>query len=112
MVKEEIEIQTLEEVQQIDHRREISDLVDNKLSETNENMSVISSQLNNITSTIDNINVDNVNVDEITNKLDEFDTTMITTQNQDILETLNNQQTQINSIEEKINTILSKIDEM
>ena len=112
MVKEEIEIQTLEEVQQIDHRREISDLVDNKLSETNENMSVISSQLNNITSTIDNINVDNVNVDEITNKLDEFDTTMITTQNQDILETLNNQQTQINSIEEKINIILNKIDEM
>ena len=56
--------------------------------------------------------VGDVDLTEVTDKLDELDTTMITTQNQDILETLANQQSQINGIEEKVNIILQKIDEM
>lgn len=109
-MEEEIEIQTLAEVQQIDSRREILNTLNNQVEEQTNNMEIITQQLNDISSNIDSISTD-VDLSEVTNKIDELDTTMITTQNQDILETLANQQNQINTIEEKIELILEKLTE-
>ena len=109
-MEEEIEVQTLVEVQQIDNRREIADTLNNQIQEQNNNMETITQQLDTISSSIDNINTD-IDLTEVTDKIDELDTTMITTQNQDILETLANQQNQINTIEEKIELILQKLTE-
>ena len=112
MVEEQIEIQTYAEVQQIDNARETNQLLNNQAEMHIENMNIISDQLNNISDAIDNAQTSNIDLTEVTNKIDEIDTTTITTQNEDILETLSNQQDQINSIEEKINIILQKIEEM
>lgn len=109
-MEEEIEIQDITEVQQIDSRREMAEALDNQIKEQTNNLDIISQQLDYISSTVDNITPD-VDLTEVTDKIDELDTNIITTQNQDILETLNNQQIQINSIEEKLNTILEKITE-
>lgn len=111
MVEEIIEVQTYEEVQQIDNRREIANVLDNQITEQTNVMETINDQLINISSTISDIQNPEVDLTEVTDKLDELDTTMITTQNQDILETLNNQQEQINTIEEKIELILQKLTE-
>ena len=111
-MEEIIEVQTVAEVQQIDARRELVNTIDQQIINQTDGMEAINDQLSSISDTIDNINVGNVDFSEVTDKLDELDTTMITTQNQDILETLVNQQNQINSIEEKIDTILNAIEEM
>lgn len=112
MVEEIIEIQTATEVHQIDERRQMAEAISNQVAEQTNNMEVINDQLSSISTTIDNIQVSGVDLTEVTDKLDELDTTMITTQNQDILETLANQQNQINTIEEKVDSILAKLDEM
>lgn len=112
MVEETIEIQTVDEVHQIDERRQMSEIIDNQAEEHNNNLSNINDQLIAISDTIDNIQVGDVDLSEVTDKIDELDTTMITTQNQDILETLSAQQNQINSIEDKIDNILKVIKEM
>lgn len=112
MVEEFIEIQTVAEVHQIDEKRQLAETLDNQVVEQASNMKAINNQLSSISTTIDNIQVGEVDFTEVTDKLDELDTTMITTQNQDILETLGNQQNQINTIEEKVNIILQKLDEM
>ena len=112
MVEEFIEIQTAAEVHQIDEKRQLAETLDNQVVKQASNMKAINNQLSSISTTIDNIQVGEVDFTEVTDKLDELDTTMITTQNQDILETLGNQQNQINTIEEKVNIILQKLDEM
>ena len=77
-------------------------------------MEIINNQLENITEAINETQVPTEDIDltEVHDKLDSLDNTIITTNTENILETLNNQQNQINSIEEKINTILNKINEM
>lgn len=112
MVEEQIEIQTYAEVQQIDNARQTNQLLENQKEVHNENMDIISNQLNNISNTLDNVQLSDIDLTEVTDKIDEIDTTIISTQNQDILETLSNQQDQINSIEEKVNIILEKLEEM
>lgn len=111
-MEEQIEIQTHDEVQQIDNRRIINDTLNTQIQEQTNNMEIINQQLENISLAINDVQPQTVSLEEVTNKIDELDTNMITVQNQDILETLANQQNQINSIEEKINIILQKIDEM
>lgn len=112
MVNEFIEVQTYAEVQQIDSRKEMANVLNNQVSTQTDAMNTINDQLESISSTIDDIQIGDLDLTEVTDKLDEIDTTMITTQNQDIIETLNEQQSQINSIENKINTILDKLNEM
>lgn len=112
MVEETIEVQTLAEVQQIDNRREIQNTLDNQISEQTNVINTINNQLESISTNIDNIQVSDIDLTDVTDKIDKFDTEMITTQNQDIIETLGKQQNKINSIEEKLNTILNKLDEM
>ena len=109
-MEEEIEVQTITEVRQIDSRKEIMDTLDNQIKEQTVNMETITQQLDDISTNIDNISTD-VDLTEVTDKIDELDTTIITTQNQDILETLATQQNQINTIEEKIELILQKLEE-
>ena len=111
-MNEEIEVQNYNEVQQIDNRRIINDTIHEQIKEQTNNMETINQQLQDISSTINDIQPNNINLSEVTDKIDELDTNMISIQNQDILETLTNQQNQINSIEEKLNIILNKIDEM
>lgn len=112
MVEEQIEIQTYAEVQQIDNARKTNQILNNQVETQIENMDIINNQLDNIVNTLDNVQVSDIDLTEVTDKIDEIDTTIISTQNQDILETLSNQQDQINSIEEKVNIILQKLDEM
>lgn len=112
MVEEQIEIQTYAEVQQIDNARKTKQILDNQVETQIESMDIINNQLDNIVSTLDNVQVSDIDLTEVTDKIDEIDTTIISTQNQDILETLSNQQDQINSIEEKVNIILQKLEEM
>lgn len=112
MVEEIIEIQTATEVHQIDERRQMAETINNQVAKQINTMEVINDQLSSISTNIDNIQISDVDLTEVTDKLDELDTTMITTQNQDILETLANQQNQINTIEEKVDSILAKLDEM
>lgn len=112
MVEETIEVQTLAEVQQIDNRREIQNTLDNQISEQTNVINTINNQLESISTNIDNIQVSDIDLTDVTDKIDNLDTEMITTQNQDIIETLSEQQNKINSIEEKLNTILNKLDEM
>ena len=112
MVEEIIEVQTIAEVHQIDERRQMAETLDDQVIEQTNNMEMINEQLSSISTTIDNIQIGEVDLTEVTDKIDELDTAMITTQNQDILETLASQQDQINIIEEKVNIILQKLDEM
>lgn len=112
MVEEIIEVQTLTEVQQIDERREIMNTIDTQINKQIGGLETINDQLTSISNNIDNISTGDTDLTEINEKLDNIDTTMISVQTQDILETVANQQNQINSIEEKIDTILNAINEM
>ena len=121
-----IEVQTVAEVQQIDEKKALAEALDTQINEQTNHMEIISDQLSSISDTMSTIGFGNVDLTEVTDKLDELDTAMLTTQNQDILETVitqqnqvNNieqalieQQNQINSIEETLNNILEIVQEM
>lgn len=125
-MEEMIEVQTVAEVQQIDEKKALAEALDTQINEQTNHMEIISDQLSSISDTMSTIEFGNVDLTEVTDKLDELDTAMLTTQNQDILETVitqqnqvNNieqalikQQNQINSIEETLNSILEIVQEM
>lgn len=110
---EEIEIQTQAEVQQIDDRREANNILNNQIQTQTENMHDINTQLDNIVTTINDIEVpSDIDLSEVNEKLDNIDTTLVTTQTQDTLEIVSDLQERINTLEEKIDLILTKIEEM
>ena len=110
---EEIEIQTQAEVQQIDDRREANNILNNQIQVQTENMHDINTQLDNIVTTINDIEVpSDIDLSEVNEKLDNIDTTLVTTQTQDTLEIVSDLQERINTLEEKIDLILTKIEEM
>ena len=73
-------------------------------------MDTISTQLNDITNVISDIQSPEVDLTEVVDKIDELDTTIVTTQTADILEQLNGQQERINNIEDKLDRILNAIE--
>lgn len=113
MVKEEVIIQTADEISAIDYMKGTNKLIDQKNQETQDNITNISKQLDVIQDTITNINTgvpdSNVDLSEVTTLIEDIDTSTVQAQTQDILTILNNQQSQIDNINEKIDLILSKL---
>lgn len=120
MANEYFEVQTYADVQQIDHRRETNFAIDNQVQQQNDNMQIISNQLDSIATTLDTTDaIGNVDLTEITDKIDEIDTTVITAQTEDILITVQKQNNEIEALKEqnknlenKIDLILNKLEEM
>lgn len=120
MVNEYIEVQDYAEVQQIDNRKEIKEAVNNQINEQADNIKNINNHLESISSVLDNASLSgNVDLTEVTEKIDEIDTTIITAQTGDILLTVQEQKEEIetlkeqnNTLEEKIDLILNKLEEM
>lgn len=120
MVNEYIEIQDYTEVQQIDNRKEIKEMVNNQIIEQTSNIENINNHLENISSALDNTSMTgNIDLTEVTDKIDEIDTTIITAQTGDILLTVQEQREEIenlkkqnNTLEEKLDLILNKLEEM
>lgn len=115
MVQEEIVIQTANEVSNIDYARETNNLIAQQQSETQSNMEVISNQLVSIKDAIVNNGgsgdtTSNTNLSEVTSLIENIDTTVVESQNQDILDILDSQQAQLDDIKEKINLIVSKLE--
>lgn len=111
-MEEEVFIQTINEVNNIDYAKEANELFNSQQEEIQNNMDIISEQLNDIQSTITTVNND-IGVDaisEVASLVENIDTTIVESQNQDILSILDNQQKQINTIEEKIDMIISKLE--
>lgn len=113
MVKEEVIIQTADEISAIDYMKGTNKLIDQRNQETQDNITNISKQLDVIQDTITNINTgvpdSNVDLSEVTTLIEDIDTSTVQAQTQDILTILNNQQSQINDINEKIDLILNKL---
>ena len=109
-MEEFIEVQNIQEVQQIDARRETSNIINDQIEQQNTNMDIISTQLDSIGNVINNIQSPDVKLSDVVDKIDELDTTIVTAQTADILEQLNSQQKQINGIEEKLDRILNAIE--
>lgn len=113
MVKEEVIIQTAEEISTIDYMKGTNKLIDQRNQETQNNMANISKQLDVIQDTITNINTgtpdSSVDLSQVTTLIEDIDTSTVQAQTQDILTILNNQQSQIDNINEKIDLILNKL---
>lgn len=111
-MKEEVIIQTINDVSNIDYVKETNQLMNEQQTEIQTNMDIISEQLADIQDTIINVGNDTgaTNVSEVASLINNVDTTLVESQNQDILNTLSNQQQQINTIEEKIDIIISKLE--
>ena len=112
-MSEEVIIQTADEVSVIDYKKNINDAIDTQAEELQNNMDTIAEQLDVI---IDNTNNNTVTVadtpidlSEITDKIEDIDTTLVEAQTQDILVKINQQQEQIDEINEKLDLILEKL---
>ena len=104
MMEEEITIQTADEVNVIDYMKNTNDIINNELQTAQDNMEIITEQLSYIQ--------DNINGESFSNEPIQVDTSVVEAHTQDILLTINQQQEQINNIEEKIDLILNRLDEM
>ena len=106
------EIQTETQVRAIEGKKMMQDSLNNIL---NENNIVDSSEIaNKVVNQLSNMAIKtdtNVDISNLENKIDNIDTGIIEAQTQDILIQFNKQQEQINSIEEKLNIILKKMEE-
>lgn len=111
-MKEEVIIQTINDVSNIDYVKETNQLMNEQQEEIQTNMDIISEQLADIQDTIINVGNDTgaTNLSEVTSLINNVDTTLVESQNQDILNVLNDQQRKINTIEEKIDIIISKLE--
>ena len=115
-MQEEIIVQTADEVANIDYMRNTNDIINKQTNEIQNNMDIITEQLETIidntnTATISDVDVSSIDVDlsEVTDLIDSIDTTMVEANTQDILIELNNQKKQINDINDKLDLILEKL---
>lgn len=110
---EEIEIQTVNDVKTIDYMRTTNDIINTTIEEQTTQTEIISEQLDNIQSSINNIEVtSDVDLNEVVDKIDNIDTTVIEAQAQDILSVVNQQQEQIDNMRETINNINDKLNQI
>lgn len=111
-MEEEVIIQTGDEVSKIDYMRTTNDIIAKQTDEMQTNIDTISEQLNIIienTSSVTPTTSPNINLSEVTELIENIDTIPIESNTQDILVKINDQQQQINSINEKLDLILSKL---
>ena len=110
---EEIEIQTVNDVKTIDYMRTTNDIINTTIEEQTTQTEIISEQLDNIQSSINNIEVtSDVDLNEVVDKIDNIDTTVIEAHAQDILSVVNQQQEQIDNMRETINNINDKLNQI
>lgn len=107
---EEIEIQTVDDVRNIDYMRANNQFVKDVITEQMNQVDTISETLDNIQS---NINAQSeIDLSEVTDLIADIDTTVVEVQTQDILSTVNEQQTQINNMQESIDEINDKLNKI
>lgn len=101
------ETQTASEVSEIDFKRITQD---NIAAQTQVQEQIITNISDKIDSIEENINTPEVDLTEVTDMLADIDTNVISAQNQDIIDIVQNQQEQINDIHEKLDLILSRLE--
>lgn len=112
---EEIIVQTADEVANIDYMMKTNDMINQQTNEMQNNIDTITEQLdiiidntNNITTT-ESAPTSDVDLTEVTDLINNIDTTLVEANTQDILVKISNQQEQINDINEKLDLILRKL---
>lgn len=117
-MEEEIIVQTADDVATIDYRMKTNDMVSQQAEEMQANIDMIAEQLdviidntNNTVSSVSSeyIETGDIDLSEVTDLIENIDTTLVEANTQDILVKLNNQQEQINNINEKLDLILDKL---
>ena len=107
---EEIEIQTVDDVRNIDYMRMNNEFVEEVVTEQINQANAISETLTDIQSSI-NAQTE-VDLSEVTNLIADIDTTVVEVQTQDILSTVNEQQRKIESMQESIDEINDKLNKI
>ncbi len=112
---EEIQIQTVDEVKTIDYMKNTNDLVNTQIEQQNNNLSEVANTLDTISNTLDSIdfsNTDSVSLSEVTESINNIDTTIVEAQTQDILSIVNSQQEQIDTIQSDIQEIKQLLNQL
>ena len=107
---EEIEIQTVSDVRNIDYMRSNNDFVEQVVTEQINQTDTISETLTNIQDTI--ANQTQVDLSEVTDLIENIDTTVVEVQTQDILATVNEQQNKIDEMQSSIDDIHDKLNQI
>lgn len=101
------EVQTAAEVSEIDFKRITQD---NIVAQTQVQEQIITNISDKIDSIEENIITPEVDLTEVTDMLADIDTNLISAQNQDIIDIVQEQQEQINDINQKLDLILNKLE--
>lgn len=107
---EEIEIQTVNDVRNIDYMRANNEFVEQTITEQMNQTNAISETLNTIQDTI--TNQTQVDLSEVTDMIENIDTTVVEMQTQDILDTISKQQNQIDEMQSSIDDIHDKLNQI
>lgn len=111
----EVEIQTLSEVKQIDHRRDTQIALQEQAEMQTNHMDTISTKLDDITAAVDNIDVAStadIDLTEVTDMISDINTDIIVAQNEDMFDIIQEQNDKINTLEEKLNEIQEQNDKI
>lgn len=98
---EEIEVQTTDEVKRIDYMKATNETLNSTIDEQTAHLENISASLDDINNAI-NAPTD---LTDVINSIDNIDTTVVENQTQNILQTVSNQQQQIDNIQSDVQEI-------
>lgn len=104
----EVEVQTLNEVKQIDHRRDTQIALQEQAEIQTNHMDTINIKLDDITAAVDNIDIGSttdIDLTEVTDMISDINTDVIVAQNEDMFDIIQEQNDKINTLEEKLNEI-------
>ena len=104
----EVEVQTLNEVKQIDHRRDTKIALQKQAEIQTNHMDTINTKLDDITAAVDNIDIGSttdIDLTEVTDMISDINTDVIVAQNEDMFDIIQEQNDKINTLEEKLNEI-------
>ena len=104
----EVEVQTLNEVKQIDHRRDTQIALQEQAEIQTNHMDTINTKLDDITAAVDNIDTGSttdIDLTEVTDMISDINTDVIVAQNEDMFDIIQEQNDKINTLEEKLNEI-------
>ena len=104
----EVEVQTLNEVKQIDHRRDTQIALQEQAEIQTNHMDTINTKLDDITAAVDNIYTGSttyIDLTEVTDMISDINTDVIVAQNEDMFDIIQEQNDKINTLEEKLNEI-------
>ena len=102
----EVEVQTLNEVKQIDHRRDTKIALQKQAEIQTNHMDTINTKLDDITTAVDNIGgTTDIDLTEVTDMISDINTDVIVAQNEDMFDIIQEQNDKINTLEEQLNEI-------